>query len=95
MALTPTSWALAGEALFNQDWVYGMRRLLDIRKENAEQIAYANAHHLPFEIPPRLRRPIHDALLAKIAQCQAAIDVLAADEATDEKKGPAVASEAS
>lgn len=88
MALNPQSYALAGEALFNKDWVYGMRALLDIRKTNAEQIALANAHSRPFEIPARLQQPIYDALQAKIMQCLVAIEALTG-EGDPYKEGPA------
>lgn len=74
--MTPQTYAQIGAALFNKDWVYLMRDMLDIRRPVAEQIAIAAAHGRSYDMPPGIEKPLRKALEAKIAECQAGLEVL-------------------
>lgn len=78
MAMSPSIYAQAGQALFNKDWVSYMWPLLDIRRTVGYDIAYANAHEKPYDMPPGLEEPLRQALAAKMAACAEAL--LALDE---------------
>jgi hypothetical protein len=87
MAIAPRTYAAVGEALFNKDWVYQMRALLDIRKTVAEQIGYHAARGLPFDMPDRIEAPLRGALIAKIEQCRRALEQLEADQSSGDQTG--------
>jgi hypothetical protein len=87
MAIAPRTYAAVGEALFNKDWVYQMRALLDIRKPVAEQIAYHAAHSLPYDVPEGIETPLRQALAAKIEQCRQALELLEADQSSGDQTG--------
>lgn len=74
--MTPKVYAQIGEALFNKDWVYQMRALLDLRKPEAEQIAVHAARGLAYPMPAGLERPLRAALEAKRDQVRAALTAL-------------------
>lgn len=76
MSISPKTYAQIGEALYNRDWVYLMRELLDIRKPVAEQIAYHAAHGLPYEMPPIDIAILRKRLDAKVAECADALIAL-------------------
>lgn len=76
MPMTPALYVQIGEALFDKWWVYEMRALLDIRKEQAEQIAYHAARGMDYPVPEGLEGVLRDALDAKIKQLAEALVAL-------------------
>lgn len=76
MPITTIRYAQIGRALYDKEWVYRMRELLDIRKDEGEQIAFHAAHRQPYPIPRGIAAPLREALEAKRDQVLAALEML-------------------
>lgn len=76
MPLTPTTYAQIGSALFDKDWVFPMRRLLDIDVKTATGIAHAFGQKTDYPMPELDEEALRVALEEKIAACRAALEVL-------------------
>ena len=79
MPLTTVRYAQIGRALYDKDWVFRMRELLDIPKSEGEQIAFHAARREPYPVPRGIAAPLREALLAKRDLVLAALEMLEAE----------------